>query len=310
MHDNPIWEQAMDWHERLRACPRDAELKAEIARWCAKDPAHERAWARVNRVWDLAGPPASAPHSEVPRFDETSKPRRWTVLAGTIAASLALVLALPQLLVAFRADHATGTAATRTIALADGSTVLLAPESALAVDFSKGRRQVELLRGRAFFDVAHDASSPFTVRAGDDQVSVLGTAFDVTEGENALTVSVARGSVRVTRGGNMLVPILRAGEELRAPLEARGAQLRSIDPHQPGDWRNGRLKAENMRISDLVEEVGRNYSGAIIVGDSSLGEKRVTGIFDLGDPEAALASAARPFGVKVRRITPWLLVIG
>ena len=47
MHENPIWEQAIDWHERLRACPDDAVLKAELAAWRGGHPDHERAWSWI-----------------------------------------------------------------------------------------------------------------------------------------------------------------------------------------------------------------------------------------------------------------------
>ena len=310
MPENPIWERAMDLHERVRACPSDVEIKAEIARWRAEDPTHERAWVRVNRVWELSGECSPNHPLHLPANSETIGSRRWSGLAGAIAASVALVLALPEVVLDSRADYTTGTAVTKTIVLADGSKVVLAPQSALAVHYSQVRRQITLLRGKAFFDVVHNASAPFTVRAGKDQVSDLGTAFDVSEGRNAVKVSVARGAVQVTRDGRMLAPILRAGEELRAPLNEQNMEIRRVDSDQPGNWRYGRLLADNMPISDLLDEVGRNYTGTIVLRRPDLGEKRVTGIFDLSNPEAALASAARPFGVKVRHVTPWLLVVG
>lgn len=65
------------------------------------------------------------------------------------------------------------------VTLEDGSVVQLNAASAIAVEFTEKRRVIRLLRGEAFFQVAHGADRPFTVMAGTTSVTALGTAFDV-----------------------------------------------------------------------------------------------------------------------------------
>ena len=43
--------------------------------------------------------------------------------------------------------------------------------------------------------------------------------------------------------------------------------------------------------------------------DGGLAERRITGAYNLADPEDALRGMARVHGAKVRRVTPWLLVV-
>ena len=43
--------------------------------------------------------------------------------------------------------------------------------------------------------------------------------------------------------------------------------------------------------------------------DGRLADRRITGAYNLADPEDALRGMARVHGAKVRRLTPWLLVV-
>ena len=90
----------------------------------------------------------------------------------------------------------------RTILLNDGTSVVLDPGSVLKYPqlFKPDIREV-FLSGQAFFEVAHDASRPFLVQAGDIITRVLGTSFTVRnyEGENSVLVQVKTGKVSVFR---------------------------------------------------------------------------------------------------------------
>ena len=87
------------------------------------------------------------------------------------------------------------------IRLDDGSEVSLNTDSTIRVTMLKEERQIELLSGEAFFDVAKDANRPFTVATEEQQITVLGTAFNVRqrEDENVLKVAVIEGRVAVKR---------------------------------------------------------------------------------------------------------------
>src|SRR3546814_13438728 len=63
--------------------------------------------------------------------------------------------------------------------LDDGSRVSLDAVTKVKVRMKDEARQVELLEGRAKFDVAKDPLRPFTVAAGDKLVVDVGTSFSV-----------------------------------------------------------------------------------------------------------------------------------
>ena len=84
------------------------------------------------------------------------------------------------------------------VQLADRSHVTLASASEVASHFTPRVRTVTLQRGEAYFEVRHEASRPFVVRAGDMTVTAVGTKFDVRTSAGRTVVAVTEGAVDVT----------------------------------------------------------------------------------------------------------------
>ncbi|SEJ60801.1 protein of unknown function [Cyclobacterium xiamenense] len=85
------------------------------------------------------------------------------------------------------------------ITLSDGSKVYLNAGSSLHYpkQFSAEKREVQLT-GEAFFDIQSEADRPFIVSTGSTQIKVLGTSFNVNQGEDGkLAVALVSGKVRV-----------------------------------------------------------------------------------------------------------------
>jgi transmembrane sensor len=226
-------------------------------------------------------------------------------------AALAMVavvgwIAAPAALLRLQADHVTGTAELRTIALEDGSTVMLAPDSAVAVTYRPSERQVQILQGEAFFAVTPNKDRPFTVTARSVRTSVLGTRFDVGLDDAGVEVAVEEGRVRVDSGNTG--EILSAGEVVQ--VAATGELVRTaLEPGAIALWRQGRVYLRNRPLAEAVNAIRRYYPGKIVVTDAALEKQPTTGVFDMTDPEAALRGLAQAHGATVRRLSPWLLVV-
>ena len=120
------------------------------------------------------------------------------------ASLLVLVLAGGAALVAFRGsggDPAVTFAASadraREVTLADGTRLHLNRGSRVQVRLASATRHVEMSNGEAAFDVAHDPSRPFTITAGDRQVRVVGTEFDIVRTVDRFDIAVRRGVVEI-----------------------------------------------------------------------------------------------------------------
>lgn len=91
------------------------------------------------------------------------------------------------------------------ISLSDGSIVLLNTNSQIRVDYNGAHRNVHLIQGEAYFNVAKNKDKPFRVYAGEGRVQAVGTAFTVFLREQDVEVLVTEGKVdlaalSVTRG--------------------------------------------------------------------------------------------------------------
>lgn len=315
---------AAEWFIALREDPEDSALRARFDTWHDADPRHAEAWAEMGetariiqtapperRTYDLPDKALRAasddgrsarrtPRSSVSRL----RPLRQAA-AIAVAACLALVIA-PMVTLRMNADHISGTGEVETVRLEDGSVVQLGPDSAIAVDYKPGHRDIRLLSGQAMFEVRSDPSRPFRVAARDVTTTVLGTGFDVRMIGDATSVAVRHGRVRVEAGGE--VRELAAGDWTRVTSGA----LPSVGHQAPelvGQWRGGKVVIRNQPISEAIDELRPWYGGKIILADRALGAKLVSGAYDTRDPRRSLGLMLTPYGGRVYQISPWLMIV-
>jgi transmembrane sensor len=207
---------------------------------------------------------------------------RRRVIAGiAAAASLAAVLVVAAV-VAERSRWPdvleTATAENDTFSLRDGSTVALGGASRVRVSMAPERRSLVLERGEAFFEVARDAKRPFTVRAGDAEITAIGTAFNVRRSADRVLVAVTHGVVKITPthgDTGSRESLLRAGQQTvlspvawSAPAPAEIAVVVA--------WRNGRLRYESEPLRYVVADVARYSKVPVEITDPDVGSIPVT----------------------------------
>lgn len=314
--------KASDWMVVLLDAPEDEALHADFERWLAADPAHARDWeeiAHTHAVMGLATPRHRATWAEregtlkeaapvatggnVVSFPE--RRRALALMAAAMAACLAVIL-LPDAALRLNADHISSRGQVTTLTLADGSRAQLAPESAVAVDFTDGRRIVTLLAGQAFFEVTPDPAHPFRVLAGGVEAKVLGTAFEVRDARDIIGVAVREGKVSVTDAAEAAV--LTAGGWVRIGPEGKRAQGR-MNPQEVAAWRDGRLIARDMPVAEAVAELRPYYKGVVILRGDGLARQPLTGVYSLTDTDAAFAAIAEAQGARLYRLSPWITII-
>lgn len=127
------------------------------------------------------------------------------------------------------------------VTLADGTKVKLNSDSEIQypAKFTGDAREV-VLKGEAFFDVAHNESLPFRVRTSDVTVMVLGTSFNVNAYPESADTQVAleKGKVKVNIKGNEEI-FLNPNEMLRVNRDDHSHQIQLYDPDETTGWRDG-----------------------------------------------------------------------
>lgn len=264
--------------------------------WLAESVAHRVAYLRLAHVWKrgdrlnvLRSPvPQAAQRPAVARLPHFSMHR--------IAAGMVLTLALGAGWFGMRGSsdddstgvqYSTAVGARESVALADGSHLLLNTDTRLRTAVGETERTVWLERGEAFFEVAHDSSRPFVVLAGDRRITVLGTRFSVRRRGNEVDVVVEEGRVQVapklaqakvtptvvtrnqkivSEGGNVLV-VSKAAAQIDNELS----------------WRQGKLVFDQMTLAEAAAEFNRYNVKKVVIADPSVATMRIGGSFDTGN---------------------------
>ncbi|ANE52125.1 FecR family protein [Flavisolibacter tropicus] len=171
------------------------------------------------------------------------------------------------------------------VQLPDGSTVWLNAATTLkyASAFSK-HRQLQL-DGEAFFDVTHNAEHPFSVEAGEVQVTVLGTRFNISgyTSSNRTTVSLLKGKVRVSAEEKELA-VLSPATQLEWDRQLRKAITKSIDTTAAVAWKAGRLQFQGQTLGEIMQALERWYGVPAHFTNSNLSQCRYYMSFDSAMP--------------------------
>ncbi len=296
--------EASRWHIRLQdEAASDAEWNA-FSDWLEEDPAHRHAYDRVEEAWIVMGstpepvavPEIVAANDEVVlRGPEARRRRRPAWLVPGVAAAAAAVLTIglwPSLSGQGGLQTYQTTTAPMTVALKDGTHIYLNRDTDLTVRMGRDRRSVTLGDGEAAFDVTHDPSKPFEIRAGARSVRVLGTAFNVLNHEDRFAVGVERGVVAVTPAGGSPTVRLVAGQSV-AQTGTGPATTRRVNPGQISGWRRGVLVYEDRPLSEVAADISRYTVHPLLVTPDA-GAVRFTGTLRLGD-EAAMIGQLTSF---------------
>jgi ferric-dicitrate binding protein FerR (iron transport regulator) len=165
------------------------------------------------------------------------------------------------------------------VVLPDGTKVWLNSSSSLRypTTFSGGQRRVEMT-GEAYFEVTPDAARPFIVKADRQDITVLGTNFNVNvyDDEPVKRTTLLQGSIRVNtaQGHALLVP----GEE--ATTDRNGSQLKvnTVNAEDAVAWKNGFFHFDNADLPTVMRQLARwydvevRYEGAVPASGDFKGE--------------------------------------
>jgi transmembrane sensor len=190
------------------------------------------------------------------------------------------------------------------VRLADGTRVMLAPQSRLTVAAGYGDnvREVEL-QGEAYFDVHHDAAKPFLVRAGNADIRDLGTTFTVrATGGQGVRVAVTSGSVSLapkTTAAAAAV-VLRPGDAGTLGDDGRTLVERGGTTEPDTAWTHGRLVFREAPVGTVRTELQRWY-GIDLQIDSSFASRHLSMTFEGESADRVLQVIGLSLGAEVTR---------
>lgn len=325
-HERDIQAEAAAWVVRADGAPLGAGERRALDAWLAESEAHARAYAFARATWADLRHAGAGRHPAMATDDDdnlhslataqTPVSRRWVwqrLAASAVLAAAAGAYHVADPLTALRADYRTGPGEIRMITLPDGSTARLNTDSAIAFRFDAAERRVDLLAGEAAFDVAEVTDSdrrPFIVQAGDARARALGTRFSVRRHGTAVDITVLEHRVEVSPGtatGDGVV--LSASQAVRYDRSAGLGEVRRVNPARALTWMEGRIVFDQTPLAEAVAELNRYRRGRIVVMNTALARRRVSGVFRLDKLDSAVSVIAAELGGRTMRVSPFLTAI-
>jgi len=328
-------EAAVYWVLRHDRQDLTAADRSRFAAWLDDGEANAQAYRKANGAWDVFEKSDSDPHLAALRQAALAtgpERKRWLPAVGVgIAASIVGAVAMlsgqfttaphaPTTVAQAPAEpanairHATERGQKRVVKLPDGTRVTLNTDTMIALAFTPGARRVRLTRGQALFEVAHDASRPFTVEAADRRITALGTVFEVRLDPGRMKVVLVEGRVVVDHAAAatdlpVLQPtVLKPGQELVAELGV-AQRVRAVDVGSELMWREGYVSFDDTTLASAVVEMNRYTVAPIRVGDGGIGQMRISGVFRTGDADRFAALVAELLPVRIEHQTDGGVVI-
>jgi len=342
-----IAQQAAEWFIANQAGSLAKQDGAEFLAWLKASPVHVREYLGVTRIAyhlpEALGQPRipletflaqaaaadrgrvlplhrPAAEQERPVAHRSSSRRAWAAAASLLAVAVGTLwwahdgelLGIPK---TYRAMHGEQSVER----LPDGSVLWLDTDSEATVRYSGRERLVELKRGQALFEVAHEGQRHFRVMAGDADAIAVGTRFDVYRMKNAIEFTVASGEIAVftgqpawlrsAAGVPAAVQRVEAGYQLRVEAGVLSAHAVPVDLDQALGWLQHKIVFDHRPLEEVAAQFNRYGKLPLEIADEELRTLPVSGVFDAGDTESFVAFLETLPGVRVERTPARIRVI-
>ena len=311
-----IDNQALGWLQTQSERELGPDERAHLDAWLEEDSRHQGAYIRAVVINNAISQAVSQQHlypgedRYALQSETNGANRRAWLKYGALAAGVGLLgVGVSLNLTDRQTTLATSRGEFRRVALADTSVASINSASQLEVKLTREKRQITLVKGEAWFEVAKDKSKPFVVEAGDIRVRAVGTAFGVRRFSDGAEVLVTEGTVEVWTG--KAKALLTAGQHSFVPYKT--AQISVA--RQPQEvlrklaWRDGKLIFTRQTLSEAVADFNRYSAKKIIISDPSLENKRIFGQYQIDAAEQFARDIGAYLNVPIE-ISPENIIIG
>lgn len=312
--DPEILGEAADWLVQLQSGTATDEDRRAIQVWRERSAQHTQAWQRAEAIiGDFRSVPGSIASDTIRRIGRNTGVSRRQAL-NRIGL---LLLAGPAVWLAQRelpwqqwmADQRTAIGEQKTLTLPDGTHLLINTNSSLNIAFNTNERRINLISGEVLITTARDPSPthrPFIVHTRDGVARALGTRFSVRVDAPLTRLAVLEGAVEIRAAEQSAPVIVNAGEQSGFSSTLIG-QVETLDPASL-TWENGMMVAKQMRLADLLAELGR-YRPGVLRCHSSVADLKVSGAFSLRDTDASLRLLQETLPVSISSLTRYWVAV-
>lgn len=158
----------------------------------------------------------------------------------------------------------------------NGATKVMYPEK-----FDGPIRQIKLVEGEIFVDVAKNEQAPFKVTTGQVNINVLGTSFNVRnyKVEGLTEVAVKSGKIAVSNSGNPDSVLLTPGKRIVISETSGNSLLTETDLRSIDGWTQNEFVFNNVTLGDVFRNLEYKYGLRFEVADTKILNKHIRATF-------------------------------
>lgn len=228
----------------------------------------------------------------------------WLSIAASLVLLAGLALTYPTW---YYQTWSNGPGQVQTIALPDGSVVVLGAQSTLRharFGFSRGTRQA-WLTGEAQFRVTHQANHQrFTVQMPDQTtVEVLGTVFVVNSRRNTTRVMLESGRITLTTPRTPRQLLLAPGDVVTVGTQHPPRKERIPRATPRVTWYDHKFVFDNTPLSDVATQLQDVFGVGLSSPQPEVMQRAVTGTFEAETAQDLLDAVALMMNLNLQKTT-------
>lgn len=200
--------------------------------------------------------------------------------------------------------YTTGNGEHLVVTLPDSSIVTMNANTTITYRrWSQQKREV-WLSGEAIFEVKPAVkylAAPFTVHAGEIDVEVLGTVFNIKYRRNKAEVFLQSGKVRVTELQKHTAVVLSPDQ--KANYESDRLQVVTVPANstQTMAWRENKMELTMTSVKEIIETLQDQFGYTIVLQDSSIANKTIEGTLRLQNINSVMFELSAILNVTIEK---------
>lgn len=148
------------------------------------------------------------------------------------------------------------------VVLSDGTQVWMNAESSITypVRFLHEERKV-VASGEVYFEIAHNENKPFKVMSANQEITVLGTRFNVNaySDETAISTTLLTGSIKIRNLTSGKSSLLIPGQQSTIIKDKDQISIKTVNAEAAISWKNGYFQFDNQDIQSIMKTMSRWY---------------------------------------------------
>ncbi|CAL1520796.1 FecR domain-containing protein [Chitinophaga sp. MM2321] len=204
----------------------------------------------------------------------------------------------------------------RKVWLPDSSVVLLNANAEISFSSSweqAGAREV-WLKGEAFFDIkpvaaGKQAARAFIVHSGKMDIDVLGTSFNVREGQTFTNVTLNTGKIKIRFSDLPEQPVyLNPGDFVQYSARNNKVIKKRVNADLYADWKEEGHMLKNVTLKEIAAYIEDVYGYPVKISSDKLAKQELSGGLRVKDEKLLLETLAFTLNAKIEKHADTLFI--